>query len=448
VPGKKEKLPLSVTHPELAKEAIGWDPSKFTMGSNSLVTWECLQGHQWRAVIDNRTRRGSGCPYCANKSVLIGFNDLQTTRPDIAAKADGWDTQSLTSGSERVREWKCSEGHSWSAKVHAVVSGTGCLVCLNKQILKGFNDLNSMFPEIASQADGWDPSLYGAGSHKKMPWICSKGHPYKATIVNRTRRGDRCSVCSSKTLLPGFNDLAATFPQIAAEADNWNPSAIFPNSNKKLPWECKLGHKWIATPNGRTYKNSGCPVCSGRTVQIGFNDLATKFPDLATEADGWDPRTIGIGSDLKRKWRCTEGHTWTAVVGSRTRGIGCPSCAKFGFDPSLDGFLYFLSHNDWMMFQIGITNFPKKRIASHKSLGWELLELRGPMEGFLAQQWETAILRMLNAKGADLSNERIAGKFDGYSEAWSKSTFEVVSIKALMRLTQEYEDSWNNQTYS
>jgi hypothetical protein len=30
VSSKKEKLPLSVTHPELAKEADGWDPDKFT----------------------------------------------------------------------------------------------------------------------------------------------------------------------------------------------------------------------------------------------------------------------------------------------------------------------------------------------------------------------------------------------------------------------------------
>ncbi len=32
VPGKKEKLPLSVTHPELAKEADGWDPTAITKG--------------------------------------------------------------------------------------------------------------------------------------------------------------------------------------------------------------------------------------------------------------------------------------------------------------------------------------------------------------------------------------------------------------------------------
>jgi hypothetical protein len=92
------------------------------------------------------------------------------------------------------------------------------------------------------------------------------------------------------------------------------------------------------------------------------------------------------------------------------------------------------------MFQIGITNNPKTRLNFHFPLGWELIEIRGPMEGHLTQQWETAILRMLKAKGADLSNSKIAGKFDGYSEAWSKSTFTIKSIKELMRLTEKFEE--------
>ena len=62
------------------------------------------------------------------------------------------------------------------------------------------------------------------------------------------------------------------------------------------------------------------------------------------------------------------------------------------------------------------------------------------MSGHLAREWERDILLMLKAKGADLSNENIAGKFDGYTEAWSKSTFAVKSIKELMRLTEEFED--------
>jgi hypothetical protein len=92
------------------------------------------------------------------------------------------------------------------------------------------------------------------------------------------------------------------------------------------------------------------------------------------------------------------------------------------------------------MLQVGISNIPIKRLKEHESTGWKLLDSRGPMDGFLTQQWETAILRMLKAKGADLSNSKIAGKFDGYSEAWSKSTFPVKSIKELMRLTEEFEE--------
>ncbi len=119
---------------------------------------------------------------------------------------------------------------------------------------------------------------------------------------------------------------------------------------------------------------------------------------------------------------------------------GCVYCSKYGFDPSLDGYLYFLEHHNWKMLQIGITNYPKDRIRSHKRLDWEVLELRGPMDGHLTQEWEAAILKMLKAKGADLSNSSIAGKFDGYSEAWSKATFVVKSIKELMQHTEEFEE--------
>ena len=47
---------------------------------------------------------------------------------------------------------------------------------------------------------------------------------------------------------------------------------------------------------------------------------------------------------------------------------------------------------------------------------------------------------MLKARGADLSNGSVAGKFDGYSEAWSLSTISFSSIKELMSATEEYEE--------
>jgi hypothetical protein len=61
------------------------------------------------------------------------------------------------------------------------------------------------------------------------------------------------------------------------------------------------------------------------------------------------------------------------------------------------------------------------------------------MGGHLTKQWETAILKMLKDRGADLANSTIAGNFDGYTEAWSRSKFDAKSIIELMRLTEEFE---------
>jgi hypothetical protein len=47
VPSKKEKYPLSVTHPELTKEADGWNPSSVTFGSGKKVKWKCKLGRTY-----------------------------------------------------------------------------------------------------------------------------------------------------------------------------------------------------------------------------------------------------------------------------------------------------------------------------------------------------------------------------------------------------------------
>ena len=434
---------LATTHSELAKEADGWDPSIISAGSNKKLSWICVEGHKWKAVLNNRTGSNpSGCPVCSNSSVVSGINDLATTHPEVAQKADGWDPTKVSYGSGKRLNWKCELGHKWVVPPQSQARNNGCPVCSNKIIQIGFNDLATTHPDLAAEVDGWDPKSTTAGNYKPRKWKCNLGHIWKVSPEVRTLRNSGCPYCSNNKVMVGFNDLQTLFPKIADQAHGWDPKQVIPGSNKKLQWICQSGHLWNISPDQRTGRaKSGCPVCSNKKLLVGFNDLATRFPELAKEAEGWDPTTI-ISGHTKRKWKCSEGHSWWSDVLSRTtRNIGCPSCAKFGFDPNRDGYLYFLVHPSWEMLQIGMTNTPDVRLNDHKKLGWELLEVRGPMDGHLTQQWETAILRMLKAKGADLSNSKIAGKFDGYSEAWSKSTFPVKSIKELMRLTEEFEEN-------
>jgi hypothetical protein len=438
VPAKKVKQPLSVTHPELAKEADGWDPSTLTSGSGQKMPWVCPKAHKYDASLSHRTNMGSGCPYCSRKRTLPGFNDLKTLFPEIAAEAYNWNPEEFGTASKTKMIWLCPSGHIYQATIsHRTIMKSGCPYCSGRIPIIGINDLKTVNPELAQQAVGWDTSSVLPRSNMKFLWECELGHQWRETVSNRAAGRD-CPFCSSHRVLPGFNDLATTHPEISESAHDWDPTTLTAFSSSKKKWKCVLGHIWTSTIKNIT-NGRWCPYCSGHQVLIGFNDLLTTNSEIAASAEGWDPRTVTAFSNSKRKWKCESGHIWTTTVSTRSGGSGCPSCARFGFDPNQDGFLYFLSHPNWQMNQVGITNFPDKRLQSHRKLGWEVIELRGPMDGHLTQQLETAILRMLKARGADLSNGKIAGKFDGYSEAWSKSTFEVKSIKELMRLTEEFE---------
>lgn len=436
---------LATTHPEIAAEADGWNPSDFRPGSRSKMNWKCAQGHKWDAVISSRTASNKQCPFCSGRYCTPGETDLLTKFPSIAGEADGWDASTTHHGSTSIKQWKCSLGHKWKTAVsHRTRDQTKCPTCVNVIALKGFNDIGTSHPEVAKEANGWDPSTVVAGSHKKREWKCPHNHIYTTPIHQRTLGKSGCPYCSGQKTLVGFNDVYTLHPELALEADGWDPKLFVESSHRSVGWKCKLGHKWNARIFSRTMNKLGCPVCAGKQILVGFNDLNTTHPTISEEAYGWDPTTVSKGHSTKVKWMCKEGHKWSARPATRTAGFGCPTCSKSGFDPNSDGYLYFIEHENWIMLQIGITNIPDERLNDHRKLGWQVLEIRGPMDGHLTQQWETAILRMLKAKGADLANSKIAGKFDGYSEAWSKSTFSVKSIQELMRLTEEFEDEIRN----
>jgi hypothetical protein len=208
-------------------------------------------------------------------------------------------------------------------------------------------------------------------------------------------------------------------------------------AHKNVRWICELGHQWKVPVYYRS-SGSGCPVCSNQSVLVGFNDLASTNPELAAQADGWDPSTVTKGSDKKLSWKCELGHKWEAIVFSRNAGRGCPTCAVTGFDPNQSGFLYLIDHFDLHMLQIGITNSPEDRLDRHARKGWEVIELRGPMDGHLTRHLETSCLHALEKRGAILGHKAGIDKFDGYSEAWTKASLNVTSIKQI--LDWVYED--------
>jgi hypothetical protein len=443
---------LETLFPEIAKQADGWDPKKFSAGSHQNMNWQCEFGHKWKSKIQSRvltsgkrksSSEANGCPICYGRITLTGFNDLATTHPELASfLLNQKDGTKVSKGSEKKLKWKCSLEHQFEQSPSNIKGELpGCPICHGTKVLPGFNDLKSKFPGIASEMLNLDPSSISSGSSKSVTWRCKLGHEWKARVGSRTNNNSECPYCSGIRILKGFNDLETLYPELSKQIVGADPKSFGRGSKQKVQWKCEKNHLYSASISDRALNMSGCPYCSGNEVLVGFNDLASTHPNVSVQADGWDPHEVTAGSGKKLLWKCEFGHNWITSPQSRAlKGTGCPTCSKSGFDPNQNGYLYFIEHDNWIMFQIGITNLPDDRLNDHRKLGWEVLEIRGPMDGHLAQQWETAILRMLKAKGADLSNSKIAGKFDGYSEAWSKSTFQVKSIKELMSLTEEFEE--------
>ena len=428
---------LASVHPELAKQAHGWDPKTVVAGSSKKLEWKCDKGHLWFATIHNRSGNKSNCPVCVNQKTLIGFNDLATTHPEIAKEAYGWDPKTVIAGTNKKLNWICSLGHIYRTKGSDRLLNKNCPYCANQKIMVGYNDLSTTYPELAKQAHGWDPKTVVAGSSKKLEWKCDKGHLWFATGSSRSKRNSGCPFCSNNSVLESFNDLASLYPHLAKQAHGWDPKTVIAGSRKRLEWKCEKGHTWFATVDSRVSKNTECPVCTNRIVKVDFNDLATTHPQLAKQAHGWDPKTVVAGSGKRLEWKCEKGHIWKTTLNHRTNDRNCPSCSTTGFDPNQNGYVYFLIQPIWEIFQIGITNFPDDRLKSHKKNGFALLDLRGPMDGHTAQELETSLLRYLKSQKADLSPDHVAGKFDGYSESWTIDSYQVNNLKELIDKASE-----------
>ena len=252
-------------------------PQQIAYGSTRKVWWICAKGHIWQAAVNTRTANHTDCPYCAGRLPWPGETDLASQYQDLVKEWHPTRNLPLTPeqvlpGSEKKVWWKCAQGHEWQAEIRSRVSGCGCPVCKSRFVVPGVNDLASRFPDLAAE---WDSAANGS----------------------------------------------------------LTPRDVTFGTKRKVWWRCEKGHTWRVSVQSRTLDGTGCPVCAGRVIIPGENDMASLFPELARE---WNPEKNGtlrpsqVTPASKRRvwWICPLGHTYAAAVGARTgQGSGCPYCA-------------------------------------------------------------------------------------------------------------------------
>jgi len=258
------------------------------------------------------------------------MSEWHPTKNNILTPSD------VTAGSGKKVWWQCSKGHEWEASPNGRSRGSGCPYC-SKNRPSDDNCLKRLNPTLVEQ---WHPTKNGdltpnnitVYSHKKVWWLCEKGHEWQVSVAHRSR-GYGCPYCSGKRVCKD-NCLQTLIPALAKQwhptkNGDLTPSHVTIKKDKKVWWLCDKGHEWEARIDHRA-NGSGCPYCKGLRV-CKDNCLQTLIPALAkqwhpTKNGDLTPSHVTIGKDKKVWWLCDKGHEWQARISHRAKGVSCPIC--------------------------------------------------------------------------------------------------------------------------
>ena len=136
------------------------------------------------------------------------------------------DIYNITNGSSKKVWWICPKGHSYSRSIYDRIRNRNCPYCSNRKVLTGYNDLATTNPELLREWNykknnslGFYPEKITAGTHKKIWWVCEKGHEWEAIPRSRTVLKCGCPYCSNNKVLKNYNDLFTTNPELV---NLWN----------------------------------------------------------------------------------------------------------------------------------------------------------------------------------------------------------------------------------
>ena len=329
---------LQTINPSLAKE---WNyekndnlkPEDFTANSGKKVWWKCSEGHDWQAPITDRNK-GHGCPYCAGKKVLEGFNDLRTVNPALAEewnyeKNDGLAPVHVTVNSNKKAWWKCSKGHEWQATISNRNIGRGCPICNSER--------NTSFPEYAIvyyltkhglgvihsyREKGYELDIFIPS--KKIAIEYDGGIWHKNRIKNDLEKNFKCKKDGIKLYriregLPPLNDNSIDFIVQKKQKDLEKALRVILSQITGANIDVDLVRDTIAIENLREYIEKE-------------NSLLLYNPELSKE---WNyekngnlkPEYLKANSGKKVWWKCSEGHEWQSPIADRNKGHRCPYCA-------------------------------------------------------------------------------------------------------------------------
>jgi hypothetical protein len=306
----------------------------------------CTKGHSYLEVLTSNTAGQTPCPRCTRAHVEVGVNDLASVAPSLACELHPTlngelRADCIAGGSSKKVWWLCPHFHPYEATpANRTLNDSGCSVCLGRVIIVGVNDLWTTHPPLAAELHPSSRSSKRAHQLTSTDtivrdWLCADGHEFRASVAQRVAGKKPCPDCERKRTRASRRNLAVTHPEISS---TWRPELnegrephdYTKGSSLEVVWWCEEGsHPFTMRIEPRT-RGCGCPYCASRLILPGFNDFATRHPQLAADWHRYLNRKnadeVMPGSNDEHHWRCKNGHVLRRSIPHRVASGGCVEC--------------------------------------------------------------------------------------------------------------------------
>ena len=332
-------------NPELLDQ---WHPSKNvdinpdSLGANShkKAWWIGPCGHEWLGTISNRVTENAGCPICANKRVLAGFNDLATQSPEIMLDWDysknTVDPTTITKSSRTECFWKCHLcGHEWRASPR-VRRDSPCSVCSSvKRISLAEKSIAYYLSKTTEVWENYVPDYLGRQEidvflPRYNIGIEYDGGHYHRNIERDLRKNRLCEENGVILIRVRADCLPRLDNCITIDVDESSKDGL----NKALI-------QLIQTINRLTGESfefdvdvarDSNPIREARYTYYVENSFAKNHLECLNEVHPTKNGNLNLEmvsefSVLRIHWICSKGHEWTSTIANRASGHGCPYCA-------------------------------------------------------------------------------------------------------------------------
>lgn len=301
---------------EIAAKRGGRCLSKNYVSSIKLLTWQCTNGHTWKASPGN-VKSGTWCPFCGFQFVMenVCREIFQTIFKKTFVKArPKW----LVNKSGSTMEF---DGYNKELGLAFEYHGEQHFT-----ISRRFHEGGRKVLTKRQKDDAIKRFLCKQNNIKliEIPYTVEAKYLYEYIVNQCNKFGIRLpphKKMNTKNMeLNYFSKNLMELKGLAEEHRGQLLSKTYLGAHRKLTWWCSNGHIWEAEPN--TIKQGGwCGRCAGKVLLT-----IQEMQDLAKKHGGKCLSKKYINSHTKLKWQCKNRHRWEAIPISIKRGSWCPKC--------------------------------------------------------------------------------------------------------------------------